>query len=93
MAKLNGIKKPLTSVQIKVLKPEQTLVDTDENVGLRIICGKRGAKTFFYRYRSPVDNKLKQMALGQFVPTIDEDINLPIGKMKLGLSSARQVLC
>ena len=92
MAQPNGIKKPLTSVQIKALKPEQTLVDTGENVGLRIICGKRGAKTFFYRYRSPVDNKLKQMALGQFVPAIDEDLNFPMGKKKLGLSSARQLL-
>lgn len=32
------------------------------------------------------------MALGRFVPDIDEDLSLPIGKMKLGLSSARQLL-
>jgi len=91
MAKNNDTKKPLTPTQIKAMKPDQTLVDTGENIGLRVICGKRGAKTFFYRYRSPVDNKLKQIKLGQFVPAIDEDTSLPMGKMKLGLSSARQL--
>ena len=84
MAKSDSTKKPLTAIRIKALKPEQTIVDTGANAGLRIICGKKGVKTFFYRYRSPVDAKLKQVALGFFVDPIDEDLEPTLGKKLMG---------
>ena len=59
MDKSNSTKKALTAIRINALKPNKTLVDIGENSGLRVICGTKGIKTFFYRYRSPIDNKLK----------------------------------
>lgn len=34
--------------------------------GLRITCGKTGLKSFIYRYRSPIDNKLKKVKIGSY---------------------------
>lgn len=62
--------KPLSSREIATMKPgDTTKSDIGENRGLRVSCGRSGTKTFFYRYRSPVTNKLVQMRLGHF-PTM-----------------------
>ena len=59
-------KKPLSSLTIKALKPDQNdLSDTGENAGLSIHCGATGTKTFFYRYTSPVTKKLVQLKIGK----------------------------
>ena len=49
-------------------------------------------KTFFYRYRSPVDGKLKQISLGFFTAPIYEDLEPVLGKKLLTLNSARSTL-
>lgn len=60
-------KKPLSSHSISVMKPSDgVMADIGENVGLRVRSGKTGVKTFFYRYRSPVTDKLIQMTIGHF---------------------------
>lgn len=62
--------KPLSSREIATMKPSDTTKsDTGENRGLRVSCSGSGKKTFFYRYRSPITNKLVQMRLGHF-PTM-----------------------
>ncbi|MBE9526063.1 MAG: DUF4102 domain-containing protein [Proteobacteria bacterium] len=68
------------------------MVDIGENSGLRVICGTKGIKTFFYRYRSPINNKLKQLTLGIYVHSVkDENLEPPLGKKKLGLASAMKI--
>lgn len=58
--------KPLTTKAIEHLKPDgSTLADIGEYRGLRIRSGK-SAKTFFYRYRSPITGKLVQVKIGNF---------------------------
>lgn len=41
-------------------------VDIGEYAGLRVTCGKTGLKSFVYRYRSPIDNSLKKITLGNY---------------------------
>ncbi len=85
--------KPLTSIKVKALKADQSIKDCGENAGLNVSCNKSGNKTFFYRYRSPNENRVKRVTIGVFVPDAkDEDLSPPIGKKLLGLSSARQIL-
>lgn len=63
-------KVPLNSRKITAMKPGKAiLADVGENRGLRISCGNAGTKTFFYRYTSPISNKLVQVKIGNF-PTI-----------------------
>jgi len=59
--------KPLTSLTLNALKPGETITDGGEYRGLRATCGKSGVKTFVYRYRSPVDQKIKQIKIGRFL--------------------------
>jgi len=93
MGKSNSIKKPLTAIRINALKPNNSLSDIGENEGLNILCGKRGSKKIFYRYRSPIDGKVKQLTLGYYIASAkDENLEPPLGKKKLGLASARQIL-
>ena len=62
---IKTVKKPLSSLSIKSMKPDdKTKVDCGENTGLRIKCSKTGIKTFFYRYESPVTGKLAQIKIG-----------------------------
>ncbi|MFW2037319.1 tyrosine-type recombinase/integrase [Acinetobacter ursingii] len=61
------IKKALSAKAIEKMKvgdPDKS--DIGEYVGLRVHCGKTGMKTFFYRYRSPVDDSIKQYKIGNF---------------------------
>jgi hypothetical protein len=60
-------KKPLSVKGIEAMKPDQIKADTGENAGLRIKCAKSGVKAFFYRYTSPVTEKLKQIPIGTFL--------------------------
>lgn len=56
--------KPLSSKAVEMMKPgDKNKADTGENRGLRVTCGASGIKTFFYRYTSPVTNKLSQVKL------------------------------
>jgi integrase len=60
-------RKSLNAATIKAMKPKgKDLSDTEENEGLRVSCGKTGTKTFFYRYKSPITNKLCQIKIGRF---------------------------
>lgn len=71
--------KPLSSKAIEMMKPtDKNKADTGENRGLRVTCGASGIKTFFYRYTSPVTNKLSQVKIGRFPQT-----SLAMARMKL----------
>ncbi|HFU4536149.1 tyrosine-type recombinase/integrase [Yersinia kristensenii] len=71
--------KPLSSKAIEIMKPtDKNKADTGENRGLRVTCGASGIKTFFYRYTSPVTNKLSQVKIGSFPQT-----SLALARMKL----------
>lgn len=60
-------RKPLSSLAIEKMKPaDKDKSDTGENSGLRVSCGAQGVKTFFYRYTSPLNGKLKQIKIGNF---------------------------
>ena len=57
----------LSDLAIKRMKKGQAdLVDSGENAGLRVSKGKSGKTAFIYRYRSPIDYKIKQFKLGNY---------------------------
>jgi len=59
--------KPLSSRAIETMKPgDKIKADTGENAGLRVKCGTKGTKTFFYRYTSPLTGKLVQVKIGNY---------------------------
>lgn len=61
------IKKALSARAIDKMKiGDSDKSDIGEYAGLRIHCGKTGMKTFFYRYRSPLDNLIKQFKIGTY---------------------------
>lgn len=61
------IKKALSAKAIEKMKVgDADKSDIGEYIGLRVHCGKTGVKTFFYRYRSPIDNSIKQFKIGTF---------------------------
>lgn len=69
----------MSSKAIEMMKPtDKNKADTGENRGLRVTCGASGIKTFFYRYTSPVTNKLSQVKIGSFPQT-----SLAMARMKL----------
>lgn len=69
----------MSSKAIEMMKPtDKNKADTGENRGLRVTCGASGIKTFFYRYTSPVTNKLSQVKIGCFPQT-----SLAMARMKL----------
>lgn len=71
--------KPLSLKAIETMKPtDKNKADTGENRGLRVACGSTGIKTFFYRYTSPVTNKLSQVKIGSFPQT-----TLAMARMRL----------
>ena len=60
-------KKALSAKAIEKMKVgDPDKADIGEYVGLRVHCGKTGMKTFFYRYRSPMDASIKQYKIGTF---------------------------
>lgn len=57
----------LSALAIKKMKAgDADKSDIGEYIGLRVTCSKAGAKSFVYRYRSPIDNSLKKITLGSF---------------------------
>lgn len=64
---MNHQTKILTSATISSMKStDKDLADVGENRGLRVTCANAGTKSFFYRYTSPVTNKLTQIQIGRF---------------------------
>ncbi len=51
--------------KMKIGDPDKS--DIGEYSGLRVTCGKTGLKSFVYRYRSPIDNSLKKITLGNLM--------------------------
>ena len=61
------VKKALSAKAIEKMKVgDSDKADIGEYIGLRVHCGKTGMKTFFYRYRSPLDDSIKQYKIGNF---------------------------
>ena len=61
------------------MKPgDPVKADVAENAGLRVKCLKSGAKTFFYRYKSPESQKLTQIKIGTY-----PDLSLSEARIKL----------
>jgi hypothetical protein len=58
----------LSALAIKKMKAgDADKSDIGEYIGLRVTCSKAGAKSFVYRYRSPIDNPLKRSPLAHFL--------------------------
>lgn len=75
--------KPLSSMALKAMKPgDKVLVDTGENRGLRMSCGNAGTKTFFYRYKSPLSQKLTQVTIGRFPVVTLADARVKLQNLK-----------
>ena len=76
--------KALSFRAIEVMKPSDSdKADNGVNRGLRVTCGKTGKKTFFYRYTSPVTNKLIQISLGVFPAVSLEQARIKLRELKL----------
>ena len=82
--------KALTSRAIEAMKPtSKELADSGENRGLRVTCGAKGIKTFIYRYRSPLTNKLVQISIGHY-PTVSlAEARLNCAELKLMRANGR----
>ncbi len=77
-------RKPLNAATIKAMKSgDKDLSDVDENEGLRVSCGNAGAKTFFYRYKSPITNKLCQIKIGKFPHTSLAEARVKLREFKV----------
>ena len=82
--------KPLSTMALKAMKPgNKVLVDTGENRGLRVRCGRGGTTTFFYRYTSPVTHKLAQIVIGHFPSISLADARLKLQDLKLARGDGR----
>ena len=57
--------------------------DVGEYSGLRVSCGKKGVKSFKYRYRSPIDNSLKTITLGHYPALSLAEVRVELQKLKL----------
>lgn len=57
--------------------------DIGEYTGLRVICGKTGLKSFIYRYRSPIDNSIKKITLGNYPNMSLAEARIELQKLKL----------
>ncbi|PKI12784.1 tyrosine-type recombinase/integrase [Colwellia sp. 12G3] len=77
-------RKPLNAATIKAMKPEDKyLSDIEENEGLRVSCNKSGTKSFFYRYKSPITNKLCQIKIGRFPSTSLAEARVKLQELKV----------
>ncbi|QEY13288.1 site-specific integrase [Cellvibrio sp. KY-YJ-3] len=76
-------KAQLNSNSISAMKPGcADLADSGENRGLRVSCAAAGAKSFYYRYTSPVTGKLVQMHIGRFPETTLAKARVRLGELK-----------
>lgn len=57
--------------------------DIGEYTGLRVVCGKTGLKSFVYRYRSPIDNSLKKITLGNYPHMTLAEARIELQRLKL----------
>jgi integrase len=57
--------------------------DIGEYSGLRVVCGKTGLKSFVYRYRSPIDNSLKKITLGNYSVMSLAEARIELQRLKL----------
>lgn len=67
--------------KMKVGDPDKS--DIGEYIGLRVVCGKTGLKSFVYRYRSPIDNSLKKITLGNYPHMSLAEARIELQKLKL----------
>nr|WP_228262355.1 Arm DNA-binding domain-containing protein [Acinetobacter haemolyticus] len=80
----NKKKVALSARAIDKMKPEDAdKSDIGEYTGLRVICGKTGLKSFIYRYRSPIDNSLKKITLGNYPHTSLAEARIELQRLKL----------
>ncbi|HII3143664.1 TPA: tyrosine-type recombinase/integrase [Citrobacter braakii] len=76
--------KPLSFKAVEMMKPgDKDKADIGENRGLRVSCGATGAKSFFYRYTSPLTGKLAQVKIGNFPQTSLAAARLKLHELKL----------
>ncbi len=81
----NTEKKPLSTKAIEAMKPgDKDKADTGENRGLRLACGTTGVKTFFYRYKSPLTDKILQVKIGHFP-------NISLAQARAELQALKQI--
>jgi len=59
------------------------LSDIGENSGLRISCGTTGKKSFFYRYRSPLNNQITQIKLGTYPEMSLAEARVELRRLKI----------
>ena len=71
----------ITAIQARNHK-EGVLSDGGPYRGLRLEVLKSGAKVWTYRFRSPVDGKLRQMKLGDFSQMSLQEARKKLGEMK-----------
>ena len=58
--------KPLSDVAIKKMRSGDSKADVGENSGLRVTRSKTGITRFWYRYRSPLNNQLREYTVGYY---------------------------
>lgn len=76
-------RKPLSARSIELLRPgDVDRADTGENTGLRVSCGSTGARTFYYRYRSPETEKLTQLKIGNYPAVSLAQARLELARLK-----------
>lgn len=76
-------KKPLSSKAIEAMRPgDKVMSDCGENSGLRIKCGASGTKTFYYRYKSPLTNKLVQIKIDNYPVVKLAEARVKLQKLK-----------
>ncbi|MCU4347695.1 tyrosine-type recombinase/integrase [Acinetobacter lactucae] len=67
--------------KMKIGDPDKS--DIGEYTGLRVVCRKTGLKSFVYRYRSPVDNSLKKITLGNYPHMSLAEARMELQRLKL----------
>ncbi|MFJ0260986.1 tyrosine-type recombinase/integrase [Acinetobacter baumannii] len=81
-------KKALSAKAIEKMRyGDKDKADISENVGLRVSCGKTGKKSFFYRYRSPVDDSIKQYKIGTYPEMTLAEARLELHRLKVERNS------
>ncbi|MCK9503290.1 MAG: tyrosine-type recombinase/integrase [Porticoccaceae bacterium] len=75
--------KPLSARAVESMKPgDKVKVDVGENSGLRVSCGKGGAKSFVYRYKSPETGKLTQVKIGRYPQVTLAEARVELQRLK-----------
>ena len=82
---INNKKKVALSARAidKMKKGDAVKIDIGEYSGLRVVCGKTGLKSFVYRYRSPIDNSLKKITLGNYPTMSLAEARIELQNLKL----------